>query len=309
MKQLAFALALTCLLGCERADAPAIGTTDSRDGSSPLIVYTVNYPLAYFAERIAGEFAEVRFPAPADLDPAHWSPTPETIADFQTADLVIMNGAGYAAWMARASLRRNRLVDTSSQLREELIVIESPTHQHGPKGAHSHGELASTIWLDPLLASRQARAIAGALSRALPERAAEIATGLASLEADLRALDVRQRVVADRIADQPLLFSHPVYQYLIARYGLNAREVAYEPDVMPSESEWRALGALLAEHQAEYMLWEAEPSPGIRERLRDLGVRSRTYRPLGNRPVEGDYLSVMARNATQLESLALQIRD
>ncbi|NJN46252.1 MAG: hypothetical protein HC808_06995 [Candidatus Competibacteraceae bacterium] len=38
--------------------------------AEPLSVYTVNYPLAYFAERIAGEQAEVVFPAPAGRDPA-----------------------------------------------------------------------------------------------------------------------------------------------------------------------------------------------------------------------------------------------
>ena len=39
-----------------------------------LLVYTVNYPLQSFAERIAGEHAEVHFPAPARIDPAFWEP-------------------------------------------------------------------------------------------------------------------------------------------------------------------------------------------------------------------------------------------
>lgn len=37
-------------------------------------VYTVNYPLAYFAERIAGDSVNVVFPTPPDIDPAFWSP-------------------------------------------------------------------------------------------------------------------------------------------------------------------------------------------------------------------------------------------
>ncbi|MEA3275247.1 MAG: hypothetical protein U9Q81_08160, partial [Pseudomonadota bacterium] len=40
--------------------------------SERLVLYTVNYPLQYFAERIAGEHAQVVFPAPADVDPAFW---------------------------------------------------------------------------------------------------------------------------------------------------------------------------------------------------------------------------------------------
>ena len=38
------------------------------------LVYTVNYPLAYFAERLAPEGTEVVFPAPPDVDPP--SPAP-----------------------------------------------------------------------------------------------------------------------------------------------------------------------------------------------------------------------------------------
>ena len=38
--------------------------------NQPLNIYTVNYPLAYFAERIAGDQAKVVFPAPPGVDPA-----------------------------------------------------------------------------------------------------------------------------------------------------------------------------------------------------------------------------------------------
>ena len=44
-----------------------------------LTVYTVNYPLQYLAQRIAGEHAEVVFPAPGDVDPAFWQPSAEDI--------------------------------------------------------------------------------------------------------------------------------------------------------------------------------------------------------------------------------------
>ena len=42
-------------------------------------VYTVNYPLAYFCERIGGKHIEVVFPAPQDIDPAFWTPDKKTI--------------------------------------------------------------------------------------------------------------------------------------------------------------------------------------------------------------------------------------
>ena len=84
-------------------------------------VYTVNYPLAYFAERIAGESVKVVFPVPPDVDPAIWSPDAETIADYQLTDLVLLNGGGYAGWLQRATLSQSRLVATVGALAGRLI--------------------------------------------------------------------------------------------------------------------------------------------------------------------------------------------
>jgi zinc transport system substrate-binding protein len=61
-----------------------------------LTAYVVNYPLKYFAERIAGDHAKVVFPAPSEGDPAYWMPDAETVAAYQKADLILLNGANYA---------------------------------------------------------------------------------------------------------------------------------------------------------------------------------------------------------------------
>ena len=67
------------------------GPENSREatGSDTIpTVYTVNYPLAYFARRIRQEQVKVVFPAPPDVDPAFWNPDPETIVAYQEADLI-----------------------------------------------------------------------------------------------------------------------------------------------------------------------------------------------------------------------------
>ncbi|NOR22955.1 MAG: zinc ABC transporter solute-binding protein, partial [Desulforhopalus sp.] len=76
-------------------------------------IYTVNYPLAYFAERIGGEHINVVFPAPPDVDPAFWIPDEATVRKYQQADLIILNGADYAKWTKKVSLPLLRTIDTS----------------------------------------------------------------------------------------------------------------------------------------------------------------------------------------------------
>ena len=52
---------------------PCVIVTSSLSASADrLSVYVVNYPLKYFAERIAGEHATVILPVPAGNDPAFW---------------------------------------------------------------------------------------------------------------------------------------------------------------------------------------------------------------------------------------------
>ena len=89
-------LCLFCFVGTTLASPPA---------AAKIVVYTVNYPLAYFAERIGGGGVTVEFPAPEEIDPAFWKPAPEIIAAYQTADVILLNGAGFARWIGQASAR------------------------------------------------------------------------------------------------------------------------------------------------------------------------------------------------------------
>jgi len=301
MTRLLRALAVLVLVSCSDAGQPSAPAPAA--GPGPLAVWTVSYPLAYFAERIGREHVAVTFPAPADVDPADWSPPAEVIAGYQQADLILLNGAGYAGWVARASLPRAAMVDTSASFRDRLLPrSEAVVHTHGPAGGHSHGDLAYTTWLDPNLALEQARAVAAAFARARPAQGAVFGERLAALATDLRALDQRLEAATSAMGHVPVLFSHPVYGYLERRYGLNGRSLQWEPGVPPDESDWQALSALLEQHPARLFLWEAQASPETLLRLTTLEIPSLVYAPTGNRPPTGDFLSAMQQNARRLES-------
>ncbi|MCY4513929.1 MAG: zinc ABC transporter substrate-binding protein [Candidatus Tectomicrobia bacterium] len=264
-------------------------------------VYVVNYPLQYFAERIGGTEIKVVFPAPVDEDPAFWRPNVSAIVGFQGADLILINGATYAKWLKTASLPKSKVVNTSKGFEADFISVEdAAVHTHGPTGDHSHAGTAFTTWLDFRQAAQQALAVLEALSRLLPDQRSVFEQRYAELEKDLLLLDDRlESAVAGRVS-QPLVASHPVYQYLARRYGLNIRSVLWEPEVMPEEAGWQELADILSSHEAAWMMWEGDPLPASVERLQSLGVRSLVFDPCGNRPSEGDFLDVMQRNVDQL---------
>ncbi len=289
---------LLFVLACSGEAQPP--ETAAAAGEGPLVVFATSYPLAWFAERIGGDAVEVVFPAPAGVDPAHWNADAETIARAQAADLLLRHGAGDPPWLDLASLHRERVVDTTAAVRERLIRRPTAVHQHGPDGEHSHGVLAGTTWLDPTLAASEAEAIASALSARRPEREESFRARLAELRRDLAELDRSLAHATEGLGDTPLLFSHPVYDYLQARYVLNGRAVAWEPYLAPNERQWRELREILVAHSATLMLWEAEPLDATRERLVSLGVESRVYAPCANRPATGDWMSVMKANRAAL---------
>jgi len=267
-------------------------------------VYTSNYPLRYFAERIAGEHAAVVFPAPADVDPAFWTPDHRTIADYQQADLILLNGAGYEKWASKVSLPQARVVDTSKGFRDRYILVdEKVTHSHGAGGEHEHSNVAFTTWLDLSLAQEQARAIAKALERKVPSAASTFRENLAALEDDLSVLDKRLRDIGNRNPSKPLVGSHPVYQYLSRRYALNVRYMHWEPDEVPSVAQWQELKEVLASHPAKAMLWEGEPRADVGAQLQDLGLRSVVFNPCAGTPSRGDFLEVMQTNVARLQAV------
>jgi zinc transport system substrate-binding protein len=278
------------LTGCSQKEAAA-------PVQAAPVVYTVNYPLAYFADTIAGGVVQVVFPE-MEGDPAFWEPTPEQIGEFQKADLILLNGAGYAKWVSKVSLPQSRLVDTSAAFKDELIAIDdSVTHTHGPEGAHAHGNVAFTTWLDPRLAAQQLAAIQFALSTQGMVDEAKVK----ALEDQLADLDAQLEQAFARFEDQPLLGSHPVYQYLTQRYGLNLKSVHWEPDVLPDEAMLQELDKILKMHPAKIMLWEGTPMDKTVALLASRGISCVVFDPCGNRPENGDYMQVMQENARVLK--------
>jgi zinc transport system substrate-binding protein len=292
------------LAACGETETAQSSNAETTYGTAarPLLVSS-NYPLFYFASQIAGDSEDVPqivFPQ-IEGDPAFWAPSAEHIQLMQSADLVLLNGAGYESWLDWVTLDRDRLLDTSAGFTDQLIELKDmPTHQHGPAGKHAHQGSAFTTWLDPGLAMKQAEAVAAALESLAPDQAEQFRNNLSALQSRLLDLDRELAGAFAVLGDQPILFSHPVYQYLQRRYGLNGVSLHWEPDAEPSASAWIELQKILQQHPAVIMLWEDEPLTSTAARLSELGVQSLVFRTASNRPEQGDYFDVISGNGQRL---------
>ena len=106
----------------------------------------------------------------------------------------------------------------------------------------------------------------------------------------------------DKWRKRPIEGEYPyVYQHSMRRYGLNGKEVHWEPEEPPTPEQWAELKKILKEYPAQLMIWEGTPNPSTVEELKNIGLDSLTFDPCGNVPETGDYLSVMRENALNLK--------
>ncbi len=299
-----FLLLPLALLGCRKDDAP-----QTRAAAE---VYTTFYATTYFTERIGGDRVKVVCPLPADADPIYWQPDSKAIAAYQAADLIVVNGASFEKWVAKASLPESNVVDTAAPLSAEFIKFKAAgTHSHGSDGGHSHEGIDGHTWLDPHNAKVQAGEIAKALAKLMPEHADEFETNRAALAADLDELDRTISELGEKLSTQHLLASHPAYNYLVARYDWDVTNLDLDPESPSAEDAIAQVRAAIEVRPAKILLWEAEPTPEVAEQLAsEFGLISIVFSPcesLDAAAIEAgeDYLTVMRANVERLRE-ALQ---
>jgi len=295
-------ICLLCLTGCGDSSDPE--STGSEARSKRLEVVTSNYPLFYFTMQMTkgmDQAFDVTLPDFPD-DPAQWQPQKEDIVLLQSADLVVTNGAGYENWLNWVSVPSANVLNTAEQLGHRLIEqSETIKHQHGPGGDHSHSVVAFTTWLDPVLAASQADAITAELVSRSAEHQDRLRQNLTDLQVRFKTLDEDLADVLSGL-EEPVLFSHPVYQYLEARYALNAVSLHWEPREQPDTAQWIELQQILKTHPARLLIWEDTPTRETVERLAEFGIRSVVFRTAARETGPGDYFEVMKENVAEISA-------
>jgi len=297
MKKIILLLAVVFICACDSHQ-----TQQQETESAKLTVVSVNYPLHYFAQRIAGDLIQTEYPIPADVDPAYWIPDEKALEVFQAADIILANGADYAKWMNNVSLPSSRIVNTSSAFEEAYIALKDvSTHSHGPEGEHEHTGYAFTTWLDFEFAAGQAESVKNALINKLPDPSEILEANFNTLQSDLLSLHKSMILIGGKMNTQHIIGSHPVYQYLSQAYGLQIHSVHFEPDEMPSKDQWDELAHLLDHYPAKIMLWEDEPLPEMTKKLKTMNIEVVVFNPCGNQPDKIDFLETMKNNIAGLQ--------
>ena len=273
------------------------------------------YPLAWVAERVAGDgFDVVNLTQPGN-EPHDLELSIRETAAVEDAGLVIHEqGFQPAVDAAIEQNAQGRVLDVADVV--DLQPFAEHDHAdghtddetdegHTADDGHDHGDLDPHFWLDPLLLADVGDAVADELAGLDPSRADQVRANAADLRADLERLD---QEYAEGLADcerDTVVVNHDAFGYL-ARYGLHIEPVVgLSPDAEPTPADLARLHDLVEAEGITTVFAETLVSRKTVDTLAgDLGVEVAVLDPiegLSDRTADEDYLSLMRRNLRELE--------
>jgi zinc transport system substrate-binding protein len=210
-----------------------------RQGQEKITVVASFYPLYEFASRVVGDRAEVSSLVPAGVEPHDWEPTAEDVSRARTADVLVINGAGFEIW---ADDMETKVVANTSEgiefnYKEEN---EAGTDKHGHEDddddAAGGNGVNPHIWLDPMLVKHQIDKIRDMLARSDPANADYYNQNAARFTAELDSLDAFIRSELASCEKLDFIAFHDAFIHFSERYGLRQHSiqgVSPEGEILP----------------------------------------------------------------------------
>lgn len=319
--------AFMALIGATALSLSACGNvengTASDSAAADNTIVASFYPLAYLAEQISGETAEV-----INLTPSGEAHDTElSAADIDTmanADAVIyLSGFQPAIDEAVETTKPAQLLDVadsvalvaSSEHESELSHEHEHDHEaehdhehehdHAGEHDHDHGAFDPHFWLDP---QRMRGAIAPTvelLTRVFPQHADTYKANGQRLDEKLVKLDENYDKKLTSCSTPTVVVAHEAYGYLAERFGFTQIGVSgIDPEQETSAQRLEQVAKVAKEAQVKVLFSESALSAKDTKTLAEtLGIKTEVLDPLEiQADPEQDYIAVMQSNLEKLTS-------
>lgn len=303
------------LLGTTACGALEEGGDDDR-----VTVAAGFYPLAWVAEKVAGDHAEVVNLTRPGQDAHDSELSMSNTAKLARADLVLLNGGFQPAIDQTAEENaEGEVLDVADLVEfrtaddhdhgdgedhgdeDDHAVEEGHSHDDG----HDHGDEDPHFWLDPLLMADVADGVADALSDIDPDNASSYDAAAQELRTELTDLDAQYETGLAQCERDTVVVSHDAFGYL-SRYGLHFEPIAgLTPGAEPTPADLSRLQKLIREEGLTTVFTETLAPPELAGQLADdMGVETTVLDPiegLVDSTADEDYFSLMEQNLDALK--------
>ncbi len=222
------------------------------------------YPLYFFAKEIGGDRITVTNITPAGAEPHDYEPTTRDIAGIEQSDILVLNGQ-LEAWGDK--------IKENLKGKKTIIVVAGDGLVTG-NDPH--------VWLDPVLAKKEAGTIANAFQKKDPINALYYQSNMVKFGEKLDALHLEFQKGLATCRQKNIVTSHAAFGYIATRYNLKQVPIAgLSPDEEPSPQKLAEIAQFTKANNIKYIFFESLVSPRLAETVaRETGATTIAFNPL-----------------------------
>ncbi|GAA1472154.1 zinc ABC transporter substrate-binding protein [Corynebacterium felinum] len=195
-------------------------------------------------------------------DPHTFEPTAKDLAQAHEADIVVVGGGGYDAWLYK-NIKEDKII--------HALPLEDHDHEHKHSDESNVPGIANNehIWFDPLAVEQVASALATAITDISPHATVDLDGFLKSLD------DIHERL--HRLPTRSIAQTEPIADYLIAYTPMQEITPAHYRSATLSEREPTAADVakfleVIMSGELDILIHNPQTSTDLTRRLVDVAL-------------------------------------
>ena len=264
--------------------------TTNDEGNKKVNIMVSVYPLKEFADKIAGDKAEVSCMVPDNMEPHDYEPKTKDFEALIKSDAFIYNGLGLETWVDQVKSvigdKELRIVDSSEgvEVRKEGEVIDP----------HS--------WLSLKEAEKQAENIKDTLVEIDEDNKAYYEENYDAFVGELESLYNEYKEKFDNLSTKDFVTGHAAFGYLCRDFGLQQKSVEnLFAEGEPTPKQLEQLVTFCKENNIKTVFSESLASPKVSETLaKEVGAEVVPILTLESNEDDKSYIEAMKYNLEEI---------
>ena len=264
--------------------------TTNDEGNKKVNIMVSVYPLKEFADKIAGDKAEVSCMVPDNMEPHDYEPKTKDFEALIKSDAFIYNGLGLETWVDQVRSvigdKELRIVDSSEgvEVRKEGDVIDP----------HS--------WLSLKEAEKQAENIKDTLVEIDEDNKAYYEENYDAFVGELESLYNEYKKKFDNLSTKDFVTGHAAFGYLCRDFGLQQKSVEnLFAEGEPTPKQLEQLVTFCKENNIKTVFSESLASPKVSETLaKEVGAEVVPILTLESNEDDKSYVEAMRYNLEEI---------
>ncbi len=230
--------------------------------SNRIKVLATFYPVYDFAKNVGGDRIDLSLLVPMTVDVHEFEPTPSSVQEVVSANVLIYSGAGLEPWVPQivAAADNSGLVVVDSSQGIALLPVPQ-AFQKDNRTVDPH------IWLDPLLAKQQVMNILQGLIKADPADRDYFTSNAQAYSSKLDVLNSEILNVTAGAKTRYFVTFHEAFAYFTKRYNLTQIPIAGPFEEEPSPSDIQSVIAAIQQYHLCYVGYESLSNPALSQSI------------------------------------------